>query len=155
MNVLCTPWRKAMRSLFGLPINTHCNILPILAGCLPIHSQLLNRFANCMHSSLRSSNPIVRMLAHMATEGSGSVMSHSCNLLQHVYNIDSYDVVNGRCSLFKSRAYFIYNAEMVDDVLVRVRFLRDTLRSIRSRYAARRGLHPGGAHMQLLGFIIE
>ena len=67
-----------------------------------------------MHSSLHSSNPIVRMLAHMATEGSGSVMSHSCNLLQHVYNIDSYDVVNGRCSLFKSRAYFIYNAEMVD-----------------------------------------
>ena len=52
----------------------------------------------------------------------------------------------------KSRAYLIYNAEMVDDVLVRVCFLRDTLRS---RDATRRSLHPGAAHLQLLDFIIE
>ena len=83
---------------------------------------------------------------------SGSVMSRNCNLLQQVYNINSYDVVNGGCSLFKSRAYLIYNAEMVDDVLVRVCFLRDTLRS---RAATRRSLHPGAAHLQLLDFIIE
>ena len=90
-----------MRRLFGLPRNTHCNILPILAGCLPIQSQLLNRYANFIHSSLHSSNPVVRMLAHMAVQGSGSVMSRICNLLQQVYNINSYDVVNGGCSLFK------------------------------------------------------
>ena len=53
-----------------------------------------------MHSSLHSSNPVVRMLAHMAVQGSGSVMSRNCNLLQQVYNINSYDVVNGGCSLF-------------------------------------------------------
>ena len=76
-----------MRRLFGLPRNTHCNILPILAGCLPIQSQLLNRYANFMHSSLHSSNPVVRMLAHMAVQGSGSVMSRNCNLLQQVYII--------------------------------------------------------------------
>ena len=152
VNVFYTTWRKAVRRLFGLPINTHCNILPILAGCLPIQSQLLNRYANFMHSSLHSSNPVVRMLAHMAVQSSGSVMSRNCNLLQQVYNINSYDVVNGGCSLFKSRAYLIYNAEMVDDVLVRVCFLRDTLRS---RDATRRSLHPGAAHLQLLDFIIE
>ena len=85
----------------------------------------------------------------MAIQGSGSVMSCNCNLLQHVYNIDSYDVVNGGCSLFKSSAYCIYNAEMVDDALVRVCFLRDTLRS---RDAGHRGLHRGA---QLVHFIIE
>ena len=100
-----------------------------------------------MHSSLHSSNPVVRMLAHMAVQGSGSVMSRNCNLLQQVYNINSYDVVNGGC-----RAYLIYNAEMVDDVLVRICFLRDTLRS---RDATRRSLLPGAAHLQLLDFIIE
>ena len=152
VNVFYTTWRKALRRLFGLPRNTHCNILPILAGCLPIQSQLLNRYANFMHSSLHSSNPVVRVLAHMAVQGSGSVMSRNCNLLQQVYNINSYNVVNGGCSLFKSRAYLIYNAEMVDNVLVRVCFLRDTLRS---RDATRRSLHPGAAHLQLLDFIIE
>ena len=103
-----------------------------------------------MHSNLHSSNPVVRMLAHMAVQGGGSVMSRNCNLLQQVYNINSYDV--GGCSLFKSRAYLIYNAEMVDDVLVRVCFLRDTLRS---RDATRRSLHPGAARLQLLDFISE
>ena len=39
-------WIKAIRRLFGLPINTHCHLLSILSGCLPIQSQLLNRCAN-------------------------------------------------------------------------------------------------------------
>ena len=93
---------------------------------------------------------------------SSEVMSRNCNLLQQVYNINSYDVVNGGCSLFKSRAYLIYNAEMVDDVLVRVCFLRDTLRSrdatrrsLHPGAATRRSLHPGAVHLQLLDFIIE
>ena len=54
-HVFYTTWRKAIRRLFGLPRNAHCNLLPLVAACLPIQSQLLNRGANFVNSCLRAS----------------------------------------------------------------------------------------------------
>ena len=36
VDVFYTTWRKAIRRLFGLPRNAHCNMLPLVAACLPI-----------------------------------------------------------------------------------------------------------------------
>ena len=51
-------WRKAIRRLFGLPRNAHCNLLPLVAACLSIQSQLLNSCANFVNSCLNSNNSI-------------------------------------------------------------------------------------------------
>ena len=57
VDVFYTTWRKAIRRLFGLPRNAHCNLLPLVAACLPIQSQLLNRCANFVISCLNSNRP--------------------------------------------------------------------------------------------------
>ena len=58
VGVFYTTWRKAIRRLFGLPRNAHCNMLPLVAACLPIQSQLLNRCANFVNSCLNSNTSI-------------------------------------------------------------------------------------------------
>ena len=70
-----TTWRKAIRRLFGLPRNAHCNLLPLVAACLPIQSQLLNRCANFVNSCLNSNNCILKLLSSLALQGSGSQMA--------------------------------------------------------------------------------
>ena len=40
VDVFYTTWRKAIICLVGLPRNAHCNMLPLVAACLPIQSQL-------------------------------------------------------------------------------------------------------------------
>ena len=52
VNVFYTTLRKAIRRLFGLPRNAHCNLLPLVAACLPTQSQLLIRCANFVNSCL-------------------------------------------------------------------------------------------------------
>ena len=93
VDVFYTTWRKAIRRLFGLPRNAHCNILPLVAACLPIQSQLLNRCANFVNSCLNSNNSILKLLSSLALQGSGSQMANNCNLIKFVYRIDSNDII--------------------------------------------------------------
>ena len=37
-----TTWPKGIRKLFNLPVCTHCNMVPLLADCLPIEIQIMN-----------------------------------------------------------------------------------------------------------------
>ena len=85
VDVFYTTWRKAIRRLFGLPRNAHCNLLPLVAACLPIHSQLLNRCANFLNSCLNSNNCILKLLSSLALQGSGSQMANNCNLIKYVF----------------------------------------------------------------------
>ena len=66
-DVFYTTWRKAIRRLFGLPRNAHCNLLPLtlVAACLPIQSQLLNRCTNFVNSCLNSNNCILKLLSSL------------------------------------------------------------------------------------------
>ena len=41
-------WRKSIRKLFDLPFRTHCDLLPIIADCKHIETQLLCRFTKFM-----------------------------------------------------------------------------------------------------------
>ena len=85
VDVFYTTWRKAIRRLFGLPRNAQCNLLPLVAACLPIHSQLLNRCANFLNSCLNSNNCILKLLSSLALQGSGSQMANNCNLIKNVF----------------------------------------------------------------------
>ena len=95
VDVFYTIWRKAMRRLFGFPRNAHCNLLPLVAICLPIQTQLLNLSAIFLNSCLDSNNSILKLLSSLALQGSGSQMANNCNLTKSVYRIDSNGIVKG------------------------------------------------------------
>ena len=63
-------WRKGIRKLFNLPVCTHCNMVPLLADCLPIRIPIMNRMVRFMQSCLKCNNTSLKMLSTL--QGSGS-----------------------------------------------------------------------------------
>ena len=122
-----TTWRKAIRRLFGLPRNAHCNLLPLVAACLPIQSQLLNRCANFVNSCLNSNNCILKLLSSLALQGSGSQMASNCNLIKYVYRINSNSIITGSSSVFRHLARNVYFAGLDVELLERAELLCDIL----------------------------
>ena len=124
-----TTWRKAIRRLFGLPRNAHCNLLPLVAAYLPIQSQLLNRSANFVNRSscLNSNNCILKLLSSLALQGSGSQMANNCNLIKYVYRINSNDIVTDSSSVFRHLARNVYFAGLDVELLERAELLSHIL----------------------------
>ena len=74
-------WRKSVRRLFDLPYRTHCELLPIIADCQHIETQLLCRLSKFVSKSLSSHNDYLSLLMSIATNGSRSILSNSFNLI--------------------------------------------------------------------------
>jgi hypothetical protein len=53
-------WRKAIRALLGLPLRTHCALLPDICGDSDVSMQLLSRCFNFFKSLANSPNILVR-----------------------------------------------------------------------------------------------
>ena len=65
---LCIDWRKSLRSLWGVHPTTHCNVITALSNQIPLISTLQNRFIRFMSKCLSSSNCILKLISHFATE---------------------------------------------------------------------------------------
>jgi hypothetical protein len=72
-------WRKALRKIFDLPYRTHCEMLPIIANCMPIEYQISCRIVKFISNSLSSQNMHVQFLMNLVTRGSRSSISVSFN----------------------------------------------------------------------------
>ena len=72
-------WRKSIRKLFDLPYRTHCNLLPVIAECFPIESQILCRILKFICSSLSSQNNYLSLLMKIVISGSRSALSKTYN----------------------------------------------------------------------------
>ena len=89
-------WRKSIRRLFDLPNMTHCDLLPVIADCKNIETQLLCRMSKFVYKAMSSQNIYLRMLMNVATAGSRSILSKSFNhmlfkskLSNHVFKTSS------------------------------------------------------------------
>lgn len=79
INRFYTTWRKSIRKIFDLPYRTHCNMLPVIAQCLHIETQLLCRFAKFVFKAISSQNVYLSMLMNMSIQGSRSPLSDNFN----------------------------------------------------------------------------
>jgi hypothetical protein len=61
VKVFCTAWRKAIRSLLGLPFMTHGDLLHLICDDMNIIDQLHLRFLKFLHSTSSSHNDLVRL----------------------------------------------------------------------------------------------
>ena len=102
-------------------------MLPLVAACLPIQSQLLNRCANFVNSCLNSNNCILKLLSSLALQGSGSQMASNCNLIKYVYRINSNNIITGSSSVFRHLARNVYFAGFNVELLERAELLCDIL----------------------------
>ena len=105
MYVFYVTWRKAIRKVFGLPYRTHCDLLPVIAECSHIETQLLCRLVKFVNGDISSHNVQLNLLMNIAINGSLSHMSDNINhmlskakITRHMvksYNINNLlDIVN-------------------------------------------------------------
>ena len=85
-NKISIRWRMALRRIWNLPYNTHCDILPLLSSQVPIDIQLKCRFLKFYRSLLESDNKLIRYMSTFMTFSSNSVMGN--NLNQILYDLD-------------------------------------------------------------------
>ena len=81
-------WRMALKRIWNLPVNTHCDIIPLLASQLPIEIQLKFRFLKFYRSLLKSENNLISYLSKFKTFSSSSIMSNNLNQILYDLNVD-------------------------------------------------------------------
>ena len=74
---VCTNWRKAIRRIWNLPYNTHCNLLPLISEQKPIEISLTNRFIKFLKSLLDSDNYLVSYMARLQSFNCRSVFGQN------------------------------------------------------------------------------
>ena len=62
-------------------------MLPLIANCLPIETQVINRMVKFVQGCIKSDNPSLKLLSDMALRGSGSHFSKSCNHIMASYDL--------------------------------------------------------------------
>ena len=110
---------KGIRKLFNLPVCTHCNMVPLLANCLPIQIQIMIRLVRFMQSCLKCNNTSLKMLSNLALQGSGSYMSKSFNYILSKLKFDAITF----CSMKSNNFYEMVQDHYKEGLLVRINIL--------------------------------
>ena len=77
INKISVKWRIALRRIWNLQYNTHCDLLPLIASQAPIDIQLKCRFHKFYRSAINSENTLVRYLSNRMTCAYKSTMSNN------------------------------------------------------------------------------
>jgi hypothetical protein len=77
---LCSAWRIALRKVWRVPRNTHCNIVAALSNRLPLYDELCNRTINFHYGCLKSKNCVIRNLANYMICDEGAQSPHGRNI---------------------------------------------------------------------------
>ena len=120
-----TTWRKGIRKLFNLPVYTHCNMVPLLADCLPIHIQIMNQMVRFTHSCLKCNNTCLKMLSHLALQGSGSCMSKSFNYILSKLKLDAMTFCSMKSNNFYEMVQDHYQEGLDEQLICKVSFTKD------------------------------
>ena len=98
-------WRKGLRRVWGLPFNTHCNLLSVMCCSISILDELFRRTAQFINQCLSSECLIISNVARHGVflgrmiSSLGKNASHCCNR----YGIPSMEI-NEVSSAFITRS---------------------------------------------------
>ena len=65
IEMVCTAWRSGVRRVWGLPSRTHCSLVPLISGRLPLYDEIAKRMqlfiCNCLTSDSQLVNSVARL----------------------------------------------------------------------------------------------
>ena len=91
---MCTQWRIAIRRVWKIPWQTHCRLLPHIAGVLPPELWFAKRLVSFVLNGLNSSNTLVAYMFGMSHFGLHSIMGCNIRLLQHQFGMNCSQVMH-------------------------------------------------------------
>ena len=101
LNDLCASWRKSLRRIWGLPLNSHNYLLPLISRCLPLADEICSRSLNFINACLRNSSRLVRNIAHYGIHYGRyySLIGHNALFCSRRYNFSFQDVSDGNVNV--------------------------------------------------------
>ena len=98
-------WRMALKRIWNVPVNTHCDILPLISSQFPLEIQLKCRFLKFYRSLLESDNNLIRYLSSFKTFSNNSTMSNNLNQILCDLNLDMFELEMLSLNKFKNMLY--------------------------------------------------
>ena len=92
LNRISIRWRMALKQIWNLPSNTHCDIIPLISSQYPLDIQLKCRFVKFYKSLLMSENNLISYLSRFKTFLSSSTMASNLNQVLYDLNIDIFEL---------------------------------------------------------------
>ena len=92
INKFYTFWRKAVRQIFKIPYNTHCDYLSHICDSLPIEVQIVKRFFKFLHLVMNNDNVVSILCGKLAFAGSGSSVCNNINYISNLLKSKSHDL---------------------------------------------------------------
>jgi len=84
---LCSAWRVALRRIWRIPRNTHCNIVAALSNRPPLFDELCSRTINFHYSCIQSKNNVIRNLINYTVCDEGAQSPHGRNFVTSVLRL--------------------------------------------------------------------
>jgi len=97
---VCVAWRKSMRKIWKLPQQSHCYLLHLISGCLPVFDELCRRSMRFVRSCLCHDSYLIRYVANYAVvhARSQSVLGQNVLFCAHRYKFSVNNTLYNRLS---------------------------------------------------------
>ena len=126
---VCLAWRKGVRRVWGLPADTHCELLPVICDSIPFLDIVFCHTTNFINCCLNSSNEIVNYVARRGIFLSrmrtpiGSNALHCCQR----YEAQANDISINNSGLINRYVRCRYSDELISraSALLKLIFIRD------------------------------
>ena len=118
-------WRMALKRIWNLPVNTHCDIVPLVSSQLPIEIQLKCRFFKFYKSLLQSDNELIRYLSQIRTFSSNSTMGKNLNQILYELNLDIFELEMLSPNKLKNMYYDKWITSVNNLYLIHSKFIYD------------------------------
>lgn len=113
----CIAWRKGQRRVWGLPSNTHNDLLPIVCDSLPVFDEICKRSIFFMYKCLSHESELIRFVMRhgILFARTHSVIGSNVIFCSDRYNFRINDFINGNVN---SNAFVSYCVNNVSDTTV-------------------------------------
>ena len=120
-------WRKCIRRLMVLPMQTHCSLLHIICNDFTAEVQLHKRFMRFIHSIMNSNNECVKLCSKIVMGGSRSQISDSINHICHLYNIRKDQLMTLNLHEIMGKIHKCHVSTMSKDDIIKASIINDML----------------------------
>ena len=124
---LCTKWNIALRRVLGLPPRTHRDLLPLIAGQMPIEVSLHCRLVKFYNTINTSKNSIVKYISDYCVTSPGSTMGMNLRLISSRLGLLENELLSLSSNKFKNICYNKWYENINIDYKAHASVIRDMI----------------------------
>ena len=124
---MCTQWHKARTQVLSAPHRTHFDIIPLIAGNVPIECFLDCKFLSFYNSIASSENKAVRYVTNINTYDPKSTLGKNILHLIHKYDVSVEDILTSSKKMIKANCFQKWYRETNEQYVIHAQIIRELI----------------------------